>query len=84
MPPKNPKSRREKPGEGELFIVSAPSGAGKTTLCRKLCSTVPRLKHSVSFTTRTRRKNEKNNIHYSFVSKERFKAMIRKGERGVC
>jgi guanylate kinase len=80
MPPKNPKSRREKPGEGELFIVSAPSGAGKTTLCRKLCSTVPRLKHSVSFTTRTRRKNEKNNIHYSFVSKERFKAMIRKGE----
>lgn len=80
MPPKNPKLRRKTSREGELFIVSAPSGAGKTTLCRKLCSTDPRLKHSVSFTTRPRRKNEKNNIDYSFISKERFTAMIRKGE----
>jgi guanylate kinase len=80
MPLKNPKIRRKTLKGGELFIVSAPSGAGKTTLCRKLCSTVPLLKHSVSFTTRLRRKNEKNNIDYSFISKERFTAMIKKGE----
>ncbi|TNF54529.1 guanylate kinase [bacterium] len=80
MPAKNPELRRKTSREGELFIVSAPSGAGKTTLCRKLCATLPRLKHSVSFTTRPRRKNEKNNIDYSFISKERFTSMIRKGE----
>jgi guanylate kinase len=80
MPLKNPKIRRKTLKGGELFIVSAPSGAGKTTLCRKLCSTVPLLKHSVSFTTRPRRKNEKNNIDYSFISKERFTAMIKKGK----
>lgn len=80
MPAKNPKLRGKTSREGELFIVSAPSGAGKTTLCRKLCATLPRLKHSVSFTTRARRKNEKNNIDYSFITKERFTAMIKKGE----
>jgi guanylate kinase len=80
MPLKNPKISRKTLKGGELFIVSAPSGAGKTTLCRKLCSTVPLLKHSVSFTTRPRRKNEKNNIDYSFISKERFTAMIKKGK----
>ncbi len=65
---------------GELFIVSAPSGAGKTTLCQKLCAIVPRLIHSVSYTTRAPRRGEKNNIHYNFVSKSRFKSMIGKGE----
>jgi guanylate kinase len=66
--------------EGELFIVSAPSGTGKTTLCRKLSSIVPRLKHSVSYTTRLPRKGEINNVHYTFVSEKKFKTMINKGE----
>jgi len=67
-------------GKGELFIVSAPSGAGKTTLCLKLSSIVPRIKHSISFTTRVSRKGEINNVHYTFISKEKFKNMINKGE----
>ncbi len=66
--------------KGSLFIVSAPSGAGKTTLCKELCKTVRRLKHSVSYTTRPRRKGERNNVHYFFVGQRIFKAMINKKE----
>jgi guanylate kinase len=65
--------------KGELFIVSAPSGSGKTTLCRKVSSNIPRLKHSISYTTRPPRKNEKNNVHYTFISKNRFMGMKNKG-----
>lgn len=71
---------RELFGKRELFIISAPSGAGKTTLCQKLRAIVPRLKHSVSYTTRPPRKGEINNIHYTFISKKKFKSMINKGE----
>ena len=66
--------------EGELYIISAPSGAGKSTLCQKLIKTVPRLKLSVSYTTRSPRKGEINNVHYTFVSKNKFKEMINRGE----
>ena len=66
--------------KGLFFIVSAPSGAGKTTLCKELCRTVPGIKHSVSYTTRPRRKGERNNKHYFFISQERFKTMINKKE----
>jgi len=74
---KNPRKRN---AEGELYIISAPSGVGKTTLCQKLIKTVPRLKHSVSYTTRSPRKGEINNVHYTFISKNKFKAMINRGE----
>ncbi|MBI4698279.1 MAG: guanylate kinase [Nitrospirae bacterium] len=67
-------------GRGELFIVSAPSGAGKTTICRKLMKIVPRLKHSVSYTTRAPREGEVNNVHYTFISEKKFKSMIARGE----
>ena len=77
---KKTKTIKEFQGNGELFIVSAPSGAGKTTLCRKLCAIVPRLKYSVSYTTRPRRKGEINNVHYTFISEKKFKDMIRKEE----
>lgn len=66
--------------EGELYIISAPSGAGKSTLCQILIKTVPRLKLSVSYTTRSPRKGELNNVHYTFVSKNKFKEMINRGE----
>ncbi len=66
--------------EGELYIISAPSGAGKSTLCQKLIKTVPRLKLSVSYTTRSPRKGEITNVHYTFVSKNKFKEMINRGE----
>jgi len=65
---------------GTLFVVSAPSGAGKTTLCRQLLKKNPDLKLSVSYTTRQPRKGEKNNIDYTFISKPKFLKMIDKGE----
>lgn len=79
---KKPKILRKFPAleKGELFIVSAPSGAGKTTMCRKLSAVVPRLKHSISCTTRVPRKGEVRNVHYSFISKEKFRTMIKKEE----
>ncbi len=81
----NLKTLRKLPGDGELFIISAPSGAGKTTLCQKLVNrksgtSIPRLKHSISYTTRPPRKGEINNIHYSFINKRKFQAMIKKRE----
>jgi guanylate kinase len=66
--------------KGALFIVSAPSGAGKTTLCQKLVKKLPALEHSVSYTTRQPRKGEKNNVHYHFVTRKRFMKMIENGE----
>jgi len=66
--------------KGTLFVVSAPSGAGKTTLCKRLLKKVPNLKLSVSYTTRKPRSGEKNDVHYSFITEKRFKNMIDRGE----
>ncbi len=63
--------------KGSIFIVSAPSGAGKTTLCKELCKAVTGLRHAVSYTTRTRRKGERDKLHYFFVGPEIFKKMIK-------
>jgi len=65
---------------GRVFIVSAPSGTGKTTLCQKLSSIIPNLKHSVSYTTRNIRPGEVNNRAYTFVKEEVFRRMADKGE----
>ncbi len=65
---------------GSLFIVSAPSGAGKTTLCTKLLSLIPGLHFSVSFTTRQPRRGEIHDRDYTFVSREDFRSMIDGGE----
>jgi len=59
-----------------LFIVSAPSGTGKTTLCRKAVDYFPDLMHSISYTTRPPRKGEKDGIDYHFISKKVFQRMI--------
>ncbi|MEW6068970.1 MAG: guanylate kinase [Nitrospirota bacterium] len=71
---------QEKKSRGTLFIVSAPSGAGKTTLCKKIVSILPNLKFSVSYTTRQKRKGEINGKDYKFISREKFKQMIDEGE----
>lgn len=63
-----------------LFVVSAPSGAGKTTLCRKLCEMVPDIRHSVSYTTRKPRPGEEDGEHYNFITEEKFRAMVADGE----
>jgi guanylate kinase len=64
---------------GNLIVLSAPSGAGKTTLCQKLLEQKPDVQMSVSFTTRLPRTGEVDGIHYSFIEKERFQAMIAEG-----
>ncbi len=65
---------------GNLFIVSAPSGAGKTSLCQKLTAVVPNIRHSVSYTTRPPRKGEVNDRDYTFVSEDEFRKMAKRNE----
>ena len=65
---------------GTLFVVSAPSGAGKTTLCRELRLRVPGLAYSVSYTTRAPRAGEMDGTDFRFVSEATFRAMLGRGE----
>lgn len=64
------------PGTGLMLIVSAPSGAGKTSLVAALLERDPRLVVSVSHTTRPRRPREQDGVNYHFVDAARFQAMI--------
>ncbi|MFO7859341.1 MAG: guanylate kinase [Ectothiorhodospiraceae bacterium] len=61
---------------GTLYIISAPSGAGKTSLVRALVDAVPGLVISVSHTTRPRRDGETDGVDYHFVDAETFEAMV--------
>ncbi len=61
---------------GKLYIISAPSGAGKTSLVKKLLAQTEKLAVSVSHTTRTMRAGEQHGVDYFFVSVETFKDMI--------
>nr|VFK80358.1 MAG: guanylate kinase [Candidatus Kentron sp. SD] len=63
---------------GTLYIISAPSGAGKTSLARALSAADPKVAISISHTTRPPRPGERNGIHYHFVSEEAFQDMHRK------
>ncbi|MDX2480056.1 MAG: guanylate kinase [Desulfuromusa sp.] len=62
--------------EGILFVVSAPSGAGKTSLCRELIDSLPDLRQSISFATRHRRQSEQDGVDYHFTDPEAFQKMI--------
>ena len=64
---------------GKLFVISAPSGAGKTTLNRRLMEKRPDLFYSVSHTTRTPRPGEQDGRDYFFVTPDRFRDMIHQG-----
>jgi guanylate kinase len=66
--------------KGRLFVVSAPSGAGKTTLCNMLLAKFDALAYSVSHTTRPPRVGEVDGQQYFFVSKERFNELIEQGD----
>jgi guanylate kinase len=66
--------------KGLLFIVSAPSGAGKTTLCREITNVVPKLQHSISYTTRDPRPGEVHGKEYFFVSNAEFRKMVEKND----
>jgi len=61
---------------GRLFIISAPSGAGKSTICRSLRDRLPDLRYSISTTTRPPRPGEKNGVDYHFTDIATFKAGI--------
>jgi guanylate kinase len=65
---------------GTLFVVSAPSGAGKTTLCREIRLRVPDLAYSVSVTTRPPRSGEIDGVDFRFTSETEFRAMLARGE----
>jgi len=65
---------------GNLIIVSGPSGAGKSAISAGVLEQLPRLRFSVSYTTRTPRGGEQNGIHYHFVSREEFDGLVRNGE----
>jgi guanylate kinase len=66
-----------KPMRGDLFVVSAPSGAGKTTLLKRLLRRLGDLEFSVSYTTRSPRRGERDGVDYHFVSEPEFRRMIR-------
>jgi len=71
---KNPKGS----GQARLFIVSAPSGCGKTTLCNRLLDEMPGLANSISMTTRPPRPGEKDGFDYHFVSDAFFRSMAKR------
>lgn len=66
--------------EGQIFVVSAPAGTGKTTLVSMLVEEFPEIVQTVSFTTRPPRPGEIQDVHYHFVSEEEFEKSIKSGE----
>jgi guanylate kinase len=65
---------------GRIFVFSAPSGAGKSTILSYLEGAVPNLVYSISATTRKPRAGEEDGVHYFFITKEEFEAKAAKGE----
>ena len=66
--------------KGIFIVVSAPSGAGKSSLCQRLMQVYPEIKFSVSYTSRPPRPNEVNGKDYHFISRKEFKNRIDQGE----
>ena len=71
-------SGKRSPRTGVVFVLSAPSGTGKTTLTRRLARRVSRLRFSVSYTTRPPRLGERAGIDYHFVTREAFQKLRRR------
>jgi guanylate kinase len=65
---------------GLLFIVSAPSGTGKTTLVERLVQVLPNLRMSRSYTSRGARVGEQHGVDYNFITRERFEEMARQND----
>ena len=66
--------------KGLLLIISSPSGAGKTTICKKLIDQVDGIDLSVSVTTRKKRKDEIDGKHYFFTNKEKFRKLLKENQ----
>jgi guanylate kinase len=74
------KREMDEKGVGLVFVISAPSGTGKTTLVKEVIRQLPGLRFSVSFTTRLPRPDEKEGEDYHFVSHSVFQKMVDKNE----
>ena len=72
--------QQDKTHHAKLVAISAPSGAGKTTICKLLAQRNPDFRISISATTRPPRQNEKNGVDYFFLSPEEFQKYIREGK----
>lgn len=72
-----PESNRS--SSGRLYILSAPSGAGKTTLCQEILKHFPTIRYSISHTTRLPRPGEKDGVDYFFITEEEFVNGIQEG-----
>jgi guanylate kinase len=70
----------DKKKKGLVFVVSAPSGTGKTTLCRAMTRIFPGLHYSISHTTRQQRPGDENGQDYHFISPQEFQQMIDRSE----
>jgi guanylate kinase len=80
-PKKRQAKRREKLARrGLMFVLSSPSGAGKTTLTRQLLELDRNIRLSISVTTRPKRPGEREGVHYFFTTPDKFHAMREKGE----
>ncbi len=66
--------------QGDVFVVSAPSGSGKTTICRMLVERLDRICLSISYTTRPRRQGETEGKDYYFIGPEKFDKMVNSRE----
>ncbi|MBE0484720.1 guanylate kinase [Marinobacter sp.] len=66
--------------QGTLFVISAPSGAGKTSLVSEMLRQDAQLRVSISHTTRPMREGEQDGVNYHFVSRNEFEAMIARGD----
>lgn len=66
--------------QGDLFIISAPSGTGKSTLCHRLMEETSNIRFSVSHTTRPPRKGELDGVDYHFITAAQFDSMVKQGE----
>lgn len=73
-------TNNSKQESGDLFVISAPSGAGKSTICHRLMEETPDVAFSVSHTTRAPRRGEVDGVDYHFVSHETFMSMVDKGD----
>src|ERR1700747_840837 len=81
MPAKRDRQHKEAIARrGLMLVLSSPSGAGKTTLSRKLLEADPGVELSVSVTTRKQRPGEIDGRDYHFIDAARFEAMIKRGE----
>jgi guanylate kinase len=80
LSPDPAEGRQSHERRGILFIISAPSGAGKTTLCKQLSASIPELWHSVSYTTRKPRAGEEGGREYYFVDENVFQDMVARNE----